>query len=182
MRYAAILLVAGCLALPALVEAKGRPAPVSCPEDGDVGAMLSEACPCDGKLLPTGEVEPWRNHGKYVSCVVRLRNALRKAGCLDDTAKRTIARCAAKSTCGKPGRVLCCAYDLGECSDPMPGDLVAAGVCSNDPALACDTAADCTKSSASLASDEAACTERGGVAVGGGSVCDACPPPPAPAP
>ncbi|MFM7140861.1 MAG: hypothetical protein ACKO2K_02960, partial [Alphaproteobacteria bacterium] len=45
------------------------PAPGTCP--ADVGQALAEACPCDG-------TPGWKNHGKYVSCVVRLRNQLRK--------------------------------------------------------------------------------------------------------
>ena len=180
MRYAAVIVIAAGLTLPALAGAMGRgkPDPITCP--ADVAAFLGENCPCAGKVMPDSSVEPWRNHGKYVSCVVRLRNALRKAGCLTDDARRTIARCAARSTCGKEGAVLCCVYEIGTCSDPTPGDAVPAGVCSNDPALPCDVAADCTKSSGGLAKDEAICAERGGVAVGAGSVCDECPPPPAP--
>src|SRR5712692_11133956 len=119
------------------------------------------------------------HHGQYVSCIVRFRNALRKAGCFtDDSIRRTLARCAARSTCGKD-TVLCCHYDLGTCNDPMPGDTVAAGTCSNDPTVACDTSADCTKSTARIAHDAGACTVDGGVVVvGGGSVCAPCPPPP----
>jgi hypothetical protein len=158
----------------------GRPQPVTCPDD--VAVAIAEECPCDGKVMPDSSVQPWRNHGKYVSCVVRFRNALRKAGCLDDAARRTIARCAARSTCGKEGAVLCCVYEPGTCSDPVPGDMVAAGACSNDAALVCDVDADCTKSSGGIARDEAVCAERGGVVVGGGSVCTPCPPPAPPAP
>src|SRR5690349_9908244 len=66
-----------------------------CPTD--VGAALATACPCDGPG------QAWKNHGKYVSCVAHYRNALRKAGCLDAEAKRTIQSCAARSTCGKEG-------------------------------------------------------------------------------
>jgi hypothetical protein len=130
--------------------------------------------------MPDTTTVPWKNHGKYVSCVARFRNQLRKSGCLTDDLKRSIQRCAARSTCGKEGRVLCCVYDLGTCNDPAPGDLTAAGVCSNDPTLACDVAADCTKSRSHIARDGAVCTADGGVDVGPGSICTACPPPPAP--
>ena len=177
MRSAAhALLLAICLAAPNLAAAK-RPEPVECP--ADVVAAMAAACPCDGAPQPDTTVVPWRNHGQYVRCVVHLRNAYRKAGCLDDTLKRTLARCAARSTCGKDSAVLCCTYDLGTCSDVTPGDAVAAGACSNDAAVVCDVAADCTKSHSSLARDGAACLEKGGVDVGSGSVCTACPPPPA---
>jgi hypothetical protein len=153
-----------------------RPEPVTCPED--VVAAIAETCPCDGTVLPDLSVQPWRNHGKYVSCVVRYRNALRKAGCFtDDSIRRTLARCAARSTCGKTTSLRCCTYDLGTCNDPTPGDLVAAGTCSNDVALVCDTDAECTTSRAHLVRDADACTADGGTVVDGGSVCEVCPPP-----
>jgi hypothetical protein len=146
-----------------------------CPPDA--GAALATACPCDGPG------QAWKNHGKYVSCVAHYRNALRKAGCLDAEAKRTIQSCAARSTCGKEGAVLCCVYDTsGTCSDIAPGDAVAAGVCSNDAAIACDTATDCiTATGPRVTRSEEKCTNGGGTAVGGGSVCSECPiPSPAP--
>jgi len=152
------------------------PQPVDCPPD--VGVALATACPCDG-----GPGQPWKNHGGYVSCVVRYRNDLRKAGCLDDTAKRTIAKCAARSTCGKEGAVLCCVYDTsGTCDDAVPGDGTKAGFCSNAATTACDTATDCiTATGPRVSRHPEGCTDRGGTVVGGGSVCSACPiPPPAP--
>ena len=149
-----------------------------CP--ADVAAAIGERCPCDGNG------QAWKNHGKYVSCVVRYRNELRKLGCLDDDAKRTIARCAARSTCGKEGAVLCCVYDTSAtCSDLAPGNLNAEGTCSNDALKACDTATDCIVATGPprVTRHAERCTERGGTPVGGGSVCSACPlPPPAPAP
>jgi hypothetical protein len=152
------------------------PQPIPCPPD--VGAALAEECPCDGK-----NGQAWKNHGKYVSCVVRYRNLLRKSGCLDDEAKRTIAKCAARSTCGKEGAALCCVYDTsGTCDDAMPGDEVLAGACSNDATASCDTAEDCiTATGPTLVRHEARCTDNGGTVVGGGSVCSSCPiPPPTP--
>jgi hypothetical protein len=178
MRRAASFFVAvGCLAIASSAAAKGKPAPVSCPPD--VVAAVAEMCPCGGTVLPNASVQPWRNHGKYVSCVVHFRNALRKSGCFtDDSVRRTLARCAARSTCGKD-KVLCCHYDIGMCSDPTPGDMVKAGTCSNDATVACDMDADCTTSSSRIASDATACMADGGVVIdGGGSVCSACPPPP----
>lgn len=169
----AMLLVS---AAPSWARPAGGP-PAPCPPD--VGAALAAACPCDAA---SGLAQPWKNHGTYVSCVVKLRNDLRRQGCLDDAAKRTIARCAARSTCGKDGAVLCCVYDTsGTCNDPTPGDGTAAGVCSNDATLACDTDADCvTATGPTLARQAQRCIDRGGTPVGGGSVCGACPPlPPA---
>ena len=149
----------------------------TCP--ADVAAALAAACPCDANA----NAQAWKNHGQYVSCVVRFRNVLRKDGCLADTAKRTIAKCAARSTCGKGGAVLCCVYDSsGTCDDALPGDGTAAGVCSTDATVVCDTATDCiTATGPRLARHPEKCTDNGGTVVGGGSVCSACPiPPPAP--
>ena len=167
-----VFVVLGLLVLPAVDWAKGPPPPITCP--ADVAMALAETCPCEGKVLPDASVQPWRNHGQYVSCTVHFRNALRKAGCLADDARRTLARCTARSTCGKVGRVLCCVSESGTCSDPTPGDLTAAGTCSNDASLVCDVDADCTKSRAQVARDEATCVEEGGASTGQGSVCDPC--------
>ena len=147
----------------------------------DVGLALSDACPCNAD----GHGQTWKNHGQYVKCVVHLRNDLRKAGCLDADAKRTIARCAARSTCGKDGAVLCCVYDTsGVCSDPTPGDSTPAGTCSNDATKACDTNVDCiTARGPKVSRHDTNCTYRGGTVVGGGSACSTCPiPPPTPVP
>ena len=173
-----LLALASCVALSSWTWAK-RPVPIECP--ADIGVALAETCPCDGTVAPDLTVEPWRNHGQYVSCVVRYRNALRKAGCFtDDSLRRTLARCAARSTCGKASKQRCCTYELGTCNDPAPGDLTPAGTCSNDVALVCDTDADCTKSAAHLVGNADACLADGGTLVDGGSVCEPCPPPPAP--
>jgi len=161
--------------LPAMGHGHGKPQPIPCP--ADVPVALAAHCPCPGMVQPDLSVAPWRNHGQYMKCMVHFRNALRKSGCLTDAERHTVAPCAARSTCGKD-TVLCCHYDLGTCSDPMPGDGVKAGVCSNDAALTCDTADDCTQSRRRIEPDPTTCTAAGGVVVpGGGSVCDPCPPP-----
>src|SRR5436853_7847840 len=99
------------ISLSFLVSAGTALAQTACPNDGscptDVGACLAESCSC----AADHGGHSWKNHGQYVKCVVHLRNDLRKAGCLDSAAKRTIASCAARSTCGKEGAVLCCVYD-----------------------------------------------------------------------
>ena len=162
MHQKAVLLALLAMPVGVCAKGKGHPDPGSCP--ADVGAALAERCPCDGQ----------KNHGQYVSCVVHFRNGLRKAGCLTTEDRRTIARCAARSTCGKLDAVLCCTSTTGTCSDPTPGDGTAAGVCSNDRETACDTAADCTETRARIAHDDATCTQVGGTASGHGSVCGAC--------
>ena len=174
MRNATLMLLMLAFATGAWAK---RPEPIECP--ADIGAALAEACPCAGQTMPDLSVQPWKNHGKYVSCMVHFRNALKKADCFaDDADRRAIARCAARSTCGKSDRFRCCTYVPGTCNDPAPGDLVAAGTCSTDALVACDTDADCTASSAHIVRDEAQCTVDGGVVVEGGSVCEPCPPPP----
>jgi len=165
------LALAVLIAMPVAALAK-RPEPVPCPND--VATALAEACPCEGKVVGNGETQAWKNHGQYVSCSVRYRNALRKSGCLTKEQKRTIARCAARSTCGKEGAVLCCIAELGTCTgDPAAGDMTAARSCSNDALVACDIDADCTKTSAALSKDVDACIAAGGT-VGQGSVCSGC--------
>lgn len=157
---------------------QGKPEPITCPDDVD--AALAAECPCDGTVQPDESVEPWRNHGQYVRCVVRYRNQLRKAGCVTKEERRTIKRCAARSTCGKADRVLCCISTMGTCDDVVPNDIPE-GVCSNDPDVACDTDADCTDSRTRITRGEAACMDAGGVVSGTGSVCEPCAPPEVPA-
>ncbi len=161
----------------ALVALSAQPVRAqTCPED--VGAALAEACPCEAD----GQGRAWKNHGQYVKCVVHLRNDLRKAGCLTPEAKRTIASCAARSTCGKEGAVLCCTYDTSATcdGDPLPGDGTAAGLCSSDGTTACDTATDCITvvRGPKVVKDADKCVARGGTPDGGGSVCGGCPLPP----
>src|SRR5262245_26478675 len=63
----------------------------------DARAAVTQQCPCDVT-----------NHGAYVSCaagVVRQRIADRL---LPRSCGGAVKRCAARSTCGKPGWVTCC--------------------------------------------------------------------------
>ena len=140
MRHATRLLVlVAALAIPATLIAKGTPPPPTCPPD--VVAAVDAACPCAGN---------WKTHGAYVSCVGHERNALRKAGCLTaGVPKKSLVRCAARSTCGKPGAVVCCpvpaerghvARDVASC--------VAGGGVSDGPGSVCHSA--CSPSGAFL--------------------------------
>jgi hypothetical protein len=135
----------------------------------DVAAQVEAACPCAGKTSPSGEVTAWKNHGQYVSCVTRERNRLAKQLGLSKSCVRQTTRCAARSTCGKrEGFVTCRTPDL--CSDVNP-DGIAEGTCSDDPAIACDTAADCPVLRCTIKSAADLCTAQGGIA-GSGSCCD----------
>jgi hypothetical protein len=133
-----------------------------------IGAAIAEACPCEGRTNPAGEVVPWKNHGQYVSCVARERNRLARDLEVSKSCLRQAVKCGARSTCGKPGFVTCRTPD--ECSDTLPdGDPT--GTCADDPTIACDTAADCPVLRCSTKSSEEACTSRGGIA-GTGTCCD----------
>lgn len=166
------VVLAVLLVLPAAALAKRTHQPVSCP--ADVDAALAAACPCPGTTLPDGVVTPWRNHGQYVRCVVHARTAFRKAVCLSHDAQRSVAHCAARSSCGKAGEpITCCVPGSGTCSDPTPGDGLKQGVCSNDATRACDVATDCPELHAQQAVDPAACAALGG-APGAGSMCNPC--------
>lgn len=47
-------------------------------------------------------------HGAYVRCALGVVKARVAAGTLPASCKREVRRCAARSTCGKPGFVTCC--------------------------------------------------------------------------
>lgn len=130
---------------------------------------IADACPCAGKTNPAGEVVGWKNHGGYVSCVVRTRNAFAKQHDISKSCLRSTARCAARSTCGKrEGFVVCRTLDA--CSDTT-ADGDPTGTCADDPTIACDTAADCPVLRCSVRSAADICEQQGGVA-GTGSCCE----------
>lgn len=135
----------------------------------DAAAQVEAACPCAGRTAPSGEVTAWKNHGQYVSCVSRERNRVAKALGLSKSCVRQTTRCAARSTCGKrEGFVTCRIPDA--CSDDNP-DGVAEGTCSDDPSVACDTAADCPVLRCTVKSASELCDAQGGIS-GTGSCCD----------
>ncbi len=57
---------------------------------------------CDAELL-CDPSEPWKNHGKFVSCVAQEAEALLEAGLITEEEKDTIVE-AAKSDIGKPAK------------------------------------------------------------------------------
>jgi len=48
------------------------------------------------------------NHGQYVHCVAGVAKAAVASGSLPEECRSAVVRCAANSTCGKPGFVTCC--------------------------------------------------------------------------
>lgn len=131
-------------------------------------AEIVETCPCDGRTNPAGEVIPWKNHGQYVSCVTRTRNAIAKELEISKSCLRRVTPCSARSTCGKPGTATCRTPD--ECSDPV-ADGTPAGTCADDPTIACDTAADCPVLRCTIKSSPEVCEAQGGIP-GTGTCCD----------
>ena len=82
------------------------------------------------------------NHGHYVSCVAKKATDLADSGDLPKECKGQVVRCAAKSTCGKPGFITCCRVDkkgkvkcsikssLDRCKAPKGGQACAGGAAS----------------------------------------------------
>jgi len=117
-----------------------------------VRASIASTCVCDAAT----------NHGRYVSCVAHaVRDAV--AHGLPTNCKGTVTRCAARSTCGKPGFVTCCFASPGTCTSGLCQD----GTTPCTDATQCPAVTKCrTKSSADH------CTVAGG-SPGSGSCCDA---------
>lgn len=161
--FGVVILGLSILTVPFMVAA----ARAACPSD--VGAALDAACPCSGPA----QGGPWKNHGQHQSCVVRFRNTLRHQGCLTSVTKKTIARCSARSTCGKANAVLCCKVTgTGTCGGATG---TTAGTCSNHTAQTCATDADCTVTSGPrITRNATVCAAGGGYNSGTGSVCDGC--------
>jgi len=98
---------------------------------------VDDACHCDS----------FTNHGKYVSCVAQAaKTALHDT---NPSCQGAVVKCAARSTCGKPGFVTCCRT----------------------------SATGATKCSTKSSADHCKAPPNGGtacVAVGVPSCCDAC--------
>ncbi len=66
-------------------------------------AAADQACTSLGTGCSTA-----KTHGQYVSCVAHQAKAAVKAGTLPKQCKGAVVKCAARSTCGKPGFATCC--------------------------------------------------------------------------
>ena len=62
------------------------------------GCSITQLCPCEG---PRGTVMPWRNHGKYTSCVAHAAGDFADQGLISLTAKDELVSAAAQSSCGQ---------------------------------------------------------------------------------
>jgi hypothetical protein len=65
--------------------------------DPQNGCSLAQLCPCAG---PAGTTVPWKNHGKYVSCVAHVANEFADSDLISETVKDDIVSAAAESSCG----------------------------------------------------------------------------------
>ena len=145
-------IVGGLLGLSLLVGA-ARVGHANCASDDPTGARVAAArqqvrtdCPCDHSNPPT------TNHGQYVKCaagVAATRAALDSSdpNFLPKTCKGAVKKCAAHSTCGKPGFVTCC-------------------ITNGKGQTKCKTKKDAMH-----------CTDKQGVVGTCASCCDACPAP-----
>lgn len=71
--------------------------PLSVVIDTGSGCSIAQLCPCDGQR---GTTDPWRNHGKYVSCVAKSSKNFVELGLITEVEKDEIVSSAAQSSCG----------------------------------------------------------------------------------
>jgi hypothetical protein len=109
------------------------------------------------------------NHGRYVSCVAHAVKAVADAGTIPKNCKGKVVRCAARSTCGKPGFVVCKIPVYGTCD-------LSTSLCSEgtsvllDGTCAADT--DCVVTTkCKIKSSEQRCLDRGGTADPNSTTC-----------
>jgi hypothetical protein len=108
-----------------VAAAGGRAAPVDCePARCAVQATIAANCPCAAD-----------NHGRYVSCVAHAVKQAAADGTIPINCKGKVVRCAARSTCGKDGFVVC--QIPTDACDPTTLH------CVGDTSIACTTDLDC---------------------------------------
>jgi hypothetical protein len=155
MRTAAILFAGAALAL---LVAPAR-AQVDCEaERCAVRAALNDpvdGCPCDDPRF--------ENHGRYVSCVAHVVRRLWREGSISTRCKGKVKRCAARSTCNKPGFITC----------TVPTDTcnTETGTCVSRPRVTCTADPDCYRCTTKR--DDGRCEALGGT-TGQGSCCADC--------
>lgn len=136
------------VAIAALSTSPG-PAFAGCGDNpGDAEAVAAARAEIDATCDCAGSA----SHGAYVSCAAGIANARAKAepSTLPTYCKGAVKRCAARSTCGKPGFVTCCrtsASGTTKCSTKRDSDhcIAPAGgsACSGAFSSCCDA---CTES------------------------------------
>lgn len=99
--------VRGFLAVALLLLARAPAAFANCATDDPTGAKVLAARQAANSMCPCATAA---NHGAYVKCVAGVAN-MRSSGTnpsLPPSCKGAVKKCAAHSTCGKPGSVTCC--------------------------------------------------------------------------
>jgi len=109
------------------------------------------------------------NHGQYVSCVAHVVRSLAANGTIPVNCKGKVTRCAARSTCGKPGFVTC-HIPTSECIIPVGSPT---GTCENDPSVVCSDDLQCG-SKCKIKSTSERCTDRGGTVGTETTCCASC--------
>ena len=97
------------LAAPSLGEAKCGDDPADA--EAVARARMAADAACDTQQSGCSNAP---DHGSYVHCVAAQAKATVDDGTLRPACKRAVTRCAARSTCGRPGAVACCRTKLGE--------------------------------------------------------------------
>jgi hypothetical protein len=136
--------VRGLLALSVLL-ATARLATADCATDDPDGsktatarASAEDACTTAGAGCSNAA-----NHGAYVSCIAHAINGLVQGNTLPKSCKGTVKKCAARSTCGKPGAVTCCLANQSGHGHSMrdAGSCTAKGGCAGSFVSCCDACA-----------------------------------------
>jgi len=65
--------------------------------DPTTGCSIEQLCPCSG---PRGTTTPWKNHGKFVSCIAQSAQSFVAAGLMNESEKGDTVSAAAGSSCG----------------------------------------------------------------------------------
>jgi len=83
---------------------------------GDEQAVIDARATADSNCAAEGNGCNAGNHGAYVSCIADQANQLSSGPTpsLPKSCKGKVKKCAAKSTCGKPGFVTCCITKHGK--------------------------------------------------------------------
>ena len=150
--------IATCLL--ALAAAPALATKVDCePARCATAAAVAAECPCQDAT----------NHGRYVSCVAHVVRRLSAEGTIPITCKGKVTRCAARSTCGKPGFVTC-QIPTDTCVIVPPAT---SGTCEDDAAIICLTDLDCG-ARCKIKSTGERCTEKGGFVGTATSCCADC--------
>jgi hypothetical protein len=99
------LVVRGLLAL-SVVLGVARASQAGCGADpGDNQKVIDARADAESQCGPCAAAT---NHGVYVSCVAGVANDRANNNLLPKNCKGKVKKCAAKSSCGKPGFVTCC--------------------------------------------------------------------------